>query len=64
MSERVHNYHDGNRYFHDRFDTRRLADRIAAYPRDHIDQDALEFVEQADVFFLATCDHRGLPTCS
>lgn len=51
MTEKVHDYHDGNRYFHDRFDTRRLADRIAAYPRDHIDQDALEFVEQADVFF-------------
>ena len=31
MSERVHDYHDGNRYFHDRFDTRRLPDRIAAY---------------------------------
>jgi predicted pyridoxine 5'-phosphate oxidase superfamily flavin-nucleotide-binding protein len=64
MSERVHDYHDGNRYFHDRFDTRRLADRIAAYTSDHIDQPAREVIEQADMFFLATCDHRGLPTCS
>jgi predicted pyridoxine 5'-phosphate oxidase superfamily flavin-nucleotide-binding protein len=23
-----------------------------------------EFIEKADMFFLATCDHRGLPTCS
>jgi hypothetical protein len=40
MREGVHDYQDGNRYFHDRFDTRRLADRIAAYTRDHIDKDA------------------------
>src|SRR2546427_9136427 len=25
---RVHDYHDGNRHFQDRFDTRRLADQI------------------------------------
>ena len=23
-----------------------------------------EFIEKVDMFFLATCDHRGLPTCS
>lgn len=64
MSERIHDYHDGNRYFHDRFDTRRLADRLAASARDHIDPPARAFIEQADMFFLATCDHRGMPTCS
>lgn len=64
MSERIHDYHDGNRYFHDRFDTRRLADRLAASARDHIDPLARAFIEQADMFFFATCDHRGMPTCS
>jgi uncharacterized protein len=64
MTERIHDYHDGNRYFQDRFDTRRLADRIAALARDHIDASAQEFIKRADMFFLATCDHRGLPTCS
>jgi predicted pyridoxine 5'-phosphate oxidase superfamily flavin-nucleotide-binding protein len=64
MTERAHDYHDGNRYFQDRFDTRRLADHIAARTRDHIDAAAREFIEHADMFFLATCDHRGLPTCS
>jgi uncharacterized protein len=64
MTEKVHDYHDGNRYFQDRFDTRRLADRSATRVRDHIDGPAREFIERADMFFLATCDHRGLPTCS
>src|SRR5687768_3585233 len=64
MTERVHDYHDGNRYFQDHFDTRRLADHIAARARDHIDAPARKFIEGADMFFLATCDHRGLPTCS
>jgi uncharacterized protein len=64
MAESVHDYHDGNRYFQDRFDTRRVADRIAERARDHIDAPAREFIERADMFFLATCDHRGLPTCS
>jgi hypothetical protein len=64
MTERVHDYHDGNRYFQDRFDTRRIADRIAQRARDHIDGPAQELIERADMFFLATCDHRGLPTCS
>ncbi len=64
MVERVNDYHDGNRYFQDRFDTRRLADNIAARTRDTIDEPARKVIERADMFFLATCDHRGLPTCS
>jgi predicted pyridoxine 5'-phosphate oxidase superfamily flavin-nucleotide-binding protein len=64
MTERVHDFHDGNRYFQDRFETRRLADRVAARTRDHIDAPAREVIERANMFFLATCDHRGLPTCS
>ncbi len=64
MAERVNDYHEGNRYFQDRFDTRRLADRVASLTRDAIDEPALQVIECADMFFLATCDHRGLPTCS
>lgn len=64
MNERVHDYHDGNRHFQDRFDTRRLADRSASRALDHVDKAAQSFIEAADMFFLATCDHRGLPTCS
>ena len=61
MSDKVHDYHDGNRYFQDRFDTRRLADYVAASRvRFEIDDVAKEFIEGADMFFLATCDHRGL----
>jgi predicted pyridoxine 5'-phosphate oxidase superfamily flavin-nucleotide-binding protein len=64
MVERVNDYHDGNRYFQDRFDTRRIADHFASRTRDHLDEPARAFIERADMFFLATCDHRGLPTCS
>ena len=64
MVDRVNDYHDGNRHFQDRFDTRRIADQIASRTRDHIDEPARTFIEHADMFFLATCDHRGLPTCS
>jgi len=64
MAERVHDYHDGNRYWQGRIDTRRLADRSAGRLREHIDATAQEVIEGADMFFLATCDHRGLPTCS
>ena len=63
MAERVNDFHDGNRYLQDRFDTQRLADRIASRTRDHLDEPARAFIERADMFFLATCDHRGLPTC-
>ena len=64
MAERVHDYHDGNRHWQDRFDTRRLADRQAGRCRELIDAPARAFIEAVDMFFLATCDHRGLPTCS
>ncbi len=64
MTDKVHDYHDGNRYYQDKFDTRRLAENSASRSRDEIDDVAREFIEQADMFFLATCDHRGLPTCS
>lgn len=61
---KVHDFHDGNRHWQDRFDTRELADRLAGRASDQIGTQDREFIEQADMFFLATCDHRGLPTCS
>jgi uncharacterized protein len=64
MAERVHDYHDGNRYFQDRFNTRSKADGSVSRLRDRIDDPARALIERADMFFLATCDHRGLPTCS
>lgn len=65
MSDKVHDYHDGNRYCQDLFDTRRLADYVSeSRVQDEIDDVAKEIIERADMFFLATCDHRGLPTCS
>ena len=65
MSDRVHDYHDGNRYYQDLFDTRRLADYITkTRVQNRIDEVAKKVIQDADMFFLATCDHRGLPTCS
>ena len=64
MNEKVHDYHDDNRQFQDRFDTRRLADHLTGRVTETIGESQKEFIEKADMFFLATCDHRGLPTCS
>jgi hypothetical protein len=58
-------YHEGNRSFQDRFDTRRLADRIEErLVTDTIDNDDRAFIERLDMFFLATADEDGLPSCS
>jgi predicted pyridoxine 5'-phosphate oxidase superfamily flavin-nucleotide-binding protein len=58
-------YHEGSRWFQDRFDTRRLADRIdERLVDDVIDADDRAFIERMDMFFLATADAEGHPTCS
>ena len=58
-------YHDASRSLQDRFDTRRLADRIEErLIRDFLDAGDREFVERADMFFLATADASGRPQCS
>ena len=58
-------YHEGSRWFQDRFDTRRLADRIdERLVDDVIDADDRAFIERMDMFFLATADGEGRPTCS
>ena len=58
-------YHDGNRRLQDAFDTRRLADRLEEVKvRDVIDAGDRAFIESLDMFFLATADAQGRPTCS
>lgn len=62
MDER---YHAGSRQLQDRFDTRRLADRIDERTgRDHIRPEDREFIERMDMLFLATSDVGGQPQCS
>jgi uncharacterized protein len=58
-------FNDGSRGYQDRFDTRRLADRIdERLVRDWIDDDDRAFVERCDMLFLATSDAEGRPQCS
>ena len=58
-------YHDGQRLLQDRFNTRRLADRIdERLVDDIIDANDKAFVERLDMFFIATADEQGRPNCS
>ncbi len=57
-------YHSAQRGFQDRFDTRRLADRLAEASSDHISETHRAFIEARDMFFIATADERGAPQCS
>ena len=50
-------FHARSREFQDRFDTRRLADRIEeVLLHDRFDANDRAFVESRDMFFLATAD--------
>lgn len=58
-------YSDSSRKLQDRFDTRRLADRIAEVKVHYQFNDwDREFIQTQDKFFLATVDEDGQPTCS
>lgn len=58
-------FNDEHRYFQDKFDTRRIADRIdELLVSDTIDDGAKQFIESRDMFFLATVDAEGQPQCS
>lgn len=57
-------YHEGQRALQDRFDTRRLADRLAGATADGIGEAQRGFIESRDMFFLATADADGAPQCS
>jgi predicted pyridoxine 5'-phosphate oxidase superfamily flavin-nucleotide-binding protein len=58
-------YHEGSRRLQDRFDTRRLADRLEEVTvRDFVDDRDRAFIEACDMFFIATADAEGRPNCS
>jgi uncharacterized protein len=58
-------YHEGNRELQDQFDSRRLADRLEQVTVHTAFTSAdREFIERRDMFFLATADADGQPTCS
>jgi len=58
-------YHDGARELQDRFDTRRLADRLEQVKvHAAISAEDRAFIERMDMLFLATADAEGRPQCS
>lgn len=57
-------YHDAQRVLQDRFDTRRLADRLDEATANSIGEHHRAFIESRDMFFLATVDEHGAPQCS
>ena len=59
------NYHPGMRALQDRYDTRRLADRLdERLGRVAFTAQDRAFIESRALFFLATADDRGRPDCS
>lgn len=58
-------YNEGSRRMQDRFDSRRLADRLeqVTLRRAFTDEDRA-FIARAPMFFLATADAEGRPDCS
>ena len=58
-------YSDAARALQDRHDTRRLADRLAEVTvHDRFTASDRAFIERLDMFFLASVDAAGQPTCS
>jgi predicted pyridoxine 5'-phosphate oxidase superfamily flavin-nucleotide-binding protein len=57
-------YHEGQRKLQDRFDTRRLADRLADAATDTFSEEYARFIEARDMFFIASTDPEGSPDCS
>ncbi len=56
-------YRDSQRQLQDRFDTRRLADRLAETAGADVTP-FRDFIEARDMFFIATADAAGQPQCS
>jgi uncharacterized protein len=57
-------YPPGARSLQDRFDERRLADRVAHLVHDRFTDEDRAFIDALDMFFLATVDEEGHPNCS
>jgi len=58
-------YHEGSRQLQDRFQARRLADRMVEHivHETFTDEDRT-FIDSSPLFFLATADAEGRPDCS
>ena len=61
MTER---FHSGERELQDRFDSRRLADRVGNIMHETFSAGDIEFLGRMDMFFLATSDAEGNLDCS
>ena len=57
-------YSAGARALQQRFDTERLAERTGALAHQTLTANEREVLARADMFFLATVDAEGRPTCS
>ena len=58
-------FHEGNRQLQDRFDSRRVSDRLEEkLTRKEFTADDKTFIEGLPYFFLATSDDQGRPDCS
>ncbi len=58
-------YNEGSREMQDRFDSRRLADRLEQVTlRRAFTEEDKAFIARAPMFFLATADADGRPDCS
>lgn len=57
-------YTPAQRALQERFDTRRLADRLAVGTSDQIGEAFKAFIEARDMCFIATVDDDGFPQCS
>ena len=58
-------YHSGSRQLQDRFDSRRIADRLEQVTlHTALSEADRTFVEGCAMFFLATADAEGAPDCS
>jgi uncharacterized protein len=58
-------YHTGQRQLQDHFDTRRLADKLEEkIVRPALNPKQAAFIQGADMFFLASADVQGRPSCS
>jgi hypothetical protein len=58
-------YHEGMRYFQDRFDSRRLADRMEEVNLSvGLSEELRAYIATRHFFFLATTDADGWPECS
>jgi uncharacterized protein len=58
-------YHEHSRALQDRFDSRRIADRLAEkLLRAEFSEEDRAFIARQSFFFLATADAQGQPDCS